>query len=269
MDQQQVRDFTEQYLRHHNCQIIETAPTHIYTQLSIEADKDLLNRPLYWMYVERMGLEPQPSHYCFIFDAENPPQNLKGEYLFYGSPRFTQLLNSAKKHGQFVRLYQEPDANELITRQSKPYTPWLLVNYFVSYICDRKKDRIFQLGIHLQTGEIRNQFYQEIRHLGWSTRLPDQRYTESPFMSISEAVGELEYYLQDIIQNEDLSWAKEAQGRLDRELEQLNLFYPSEEKLNEEQEKQKLDRRSELIWQYHPRIEVQIINAGLFYRNKQ
>ncbi|TCP70598.1 YqhG family protein [Baia soyae] len=268
MDQQQVRSFTERYLQYQQCQVIESAPSHIYTHLSIEADKDLLNRPMYWMYVERMGLQPNPSHQCFIFDAENPPADLKGEYVFYGCPRFTQLLDSAQKHGKFVRVYQDTGVFGMVSRQTKPYSPWLVINFFVSFVCDRKRDEIWSLGIDLQTGAIQEQFDDQIKNTNWLSRIPAKRYTEEANMSISEAVGELEYYLQDRLQNGELTWAMEAEERLQQELAQLDLYFPDDASLSEEQIKSKQDRRRELVWQYHPRVETRLINAGLFYRDK-
>ena len=44
------------------------------------------------------------------------------------------------------------------------------------------------------------------------------------------------------------------------ELEQLEHFYP--EGVKNEEKKQRI---RETIWQYHPRVEVEVINAGLFY----
>lgn len=265
MDQKEIRTFTERYLQHHDCQIIESAPTHLITQLSIDADKDLLNRPFYWMYVEKMNLQPQPARFCFIFDQENHPPDLKGEYLFYGSPRFTQIMSSAQKHGQFVRLYQQPSGWSRYNYVSRPYTPWLNVNFKISYICDQKKDRISYLGIHLQNGTIREDFYQQVQNLSWTPKLPARRHTITPRLTIAEAVGELEYYLQEQLVNEDLTWAEQAKERLDLELSQLDSFYPDESAMSDEILKEKRQRRTETIWQYHPRVEVMVINAGLFY----
>jgi hypothetical protein len=267
MDQKEIRSFTERYLQYHDCHILESGPTHLVTQLSVQADKDLLNRPFYWMYVEKMNLEPTPARFCFIFDPdpEKRPADLRGEYLFYGSPRLTQLLNSAQNHGKFVRLYQQPSGWDKYSYISKPFTPWLSVNFHVSYICDQKKDRISYLGINLQSGEIREGFYQSILNLSWSVKLPAQRHITHPRLTIAEALGELEYYLQDQLQNEELSWADEAKERLDIELDQLEHFYPDETAMSEEMWKEKKQRQRETIWQYHPRIEVKIVNAGLFY----
>ncbi|MBA4495714.1 YqhG family protein [Paenactinomyces guangxiensis] len=265
MDQKEIRSFTERYLQCHDCHIIESAPTHIVTQLSIHADKDLLNRPFYWMFVERMNMEPQPAQLCFCFDADLRPEHGRVEHLFYGSPRFAQMLNSAQKNGQFVRLYQQPQGWERRNYISKPYTPWLGINFKISYICDQKMDRISYVGINLQNGEVRDGFYQMIQSLSWTSKLPAQRHILSPRLTIPEAVGELEYYLQEQIENEDLTWADEAMQRLEAELNQLDSYYPDETSMSEETRKEKKQRRRETIWQYHPRVEIKTINSGLFY----
>lgn len=273
MDQREIRSYTEKYLKQSQCQIIEAAPTHIITQLSIEADKDLLNRPFYWMYIENMNIEPQPARFCFIFDQDYVPEDIRGEYLFYGSTRFKQILTSAQKNGKFVRLYQKPTGFERFHSHSKPYHPWLGMNLKVSYICDQHKDRITYLGINLFTGEIREDFFSALQTMEWVSRLPEQRHTIRSRLSIPEAVGELEYFLQDQLQSEDCSWANRALERKDAELKQAEAYYPDvkndvivmEDDKLQELMREKKQRQREIVWQYHPRIEVKLINAGLFY----
>jgi hypothetical protein len=83
---------------------------------------------------------------------------------------------------------------------------------------------------------------------------------------LTEAVGELEYYLEDQLKEEDQTWATKAKERLRMELEQLNAFYPDdEENQGEEIRLEKKNREQELVWQFHPRIEAEVVNAGLFY----
>jgi hypothetical protein len=265
MDQSTVRSFTERYLQSHHCHTIESTPTHLITQLSIQVDKELLNRPFYWMYVEKMNLHPEPSRCCFIFHPDEAPAHLHGEYLFHGSPRFTQMLESAQKLGQFVRLYQEPRGMDRYTNRSKSYIPWLGINFKISYICDQKMDRICYLGFNLQSGEIEEGFYARIQPLPWTSKLPAQRHTVSPRFPIAEAAGECEYYLQDQLENEDHTWAINALTKLTQELEQLERFYPDEAHISPENHKEKKQRQSETVWQFYPRVEVTVINAGLFY----
>lgn len=266
MDQTQIREFTERFLDHHQCKVVEVAPTHLVTQLSIDVDKDLLNRPFYWMYVEKMGTTPQPAQLCFIFDADNRPPELNGEYLFFGAPRFKMMLRSAQKHGRFVRLYQETHLRPRYGT-SLPYVPWLAVNFKVSYISDQKKDIIHQLGINLQSGEIRENFTEELAKFQWTHKLPTGRHLLPEKMNGAEALSELEYYLDDLLKQEDHTWANEALERYINEISQLEAYFPEKSELEEEQHKNKDARKREIIRQYHPRIEVEVINAGYFYRD--
>jgi hypothetical protein len=267
MDQQAVRSFTERYLHLTGCHIIESAPSHLVTQLTIEADKDLLNRPFYWMYVEKMGLPPQPQRLCLVFDPETFPEDMRGEYLFYGTPRFSQILKSAQKHGRFVRLYQVPAGQK--PGRAMPYIPWVGVNFKISYICDRKRDEIRGLGINLATGEIREDFDRVIKNLEWTPKIPPSRHLAPPRLTVSQAVGKLEARLQDQLERGDLAWADEALERLGEELELLNAYYPNTENLSESRREERDRRRAETVVQYHPRIEVSVINAGLFYMEKE
>lgn len=266
MDQQAVREFVERYMKYHHCTVIESTPSYLHVQLTIDVDKDLLNRPFYWMYVEKLNQEPQPAQFCFIFDPENPPTEKRGEYLFFGAPRFSQMLQSAQKHGRFTRLYEESPHLER-SLFSKPYVPWLLINFKLSYICDQKKDRLCSLGINLYNGEIKQDFYPLVQKLSWTSKLPIKRHLLPKRLSIPEAVGELEYYLQDELHQEDLGWAEAAKERLQMEIEQLNSFYPEGETRSEEKETEKKQRIREIIWQYHPRVEIEVVNAGIFYMN--
>lgn len=262
MDQLALRDFTERYLQTNDCKILESTPSYLHTQLSMEADKDLVNRPFYWSYVEKMNLEPNPVQLCFVFDPDHPPEGIRAEHLFYGSPRCQQLLQSAQKQGKFVRLYQQ---HKGWSTASKAYIPWLSLHYLVSYVCDQKKDQLISLGISLQSGEIQNDFYTQLKQHDWTAKLPDQRYTISPRLTIAEAVGELEYALEEQINAEDHQWAEAAQQRLADELAQVATFFPDKEKRSDEQQAAYEARKRECIWQYHPRVEVNLVAAGLFY----
>ncbi len=264
MEQAKVRSITEQYLQTQGCHILESTPTYIKTQLSIEADKDLLNRPLYWMYVEKMSLPPQPARFCFLFDEKVQLDGERGEHLFFGSPRFTQILHSAQKKGRFVRLYQQPTGWQRDST-SKPYYPWLAINYRVSYICDKKKEQLRYLGINLYNGDLYEPFYPTIRHLNWTPKLPPRRHLLEARLTLAEAVGEAEYYLQESLEQEDAAWATEAAKRLKYEWEQLDAYYPEPSKRSPEENEEWKQRRYELAWQYQPRIEVDVANAGLFY----
>jgi len=266
MDQNQVRNFTEKYLKLGKCQIIESAPTHLITKLSIKTDKELLNRPFYWMYVEKMNLQPNPAKICFIFDKENYPKDLSGEYLFFGSIKFERILTSAQKNGRFTKLYQLTSSWK--TKTVKQYKPYLAINFKVTYICDKRKDCLIYLAINLMTGDILEDFYHNIKNLDFDHKIPPNRTIPLPYLSITEAVGELEYFVQEKIQKDDHSWAKEAFEKLQVELQQLDKFYTVNENdkdKEKEKEKEKEKNKQEIILQYYPRVEVLVAQAGLFY----
>lgn len=265
MEPTQVESFAERYLNAFGCRILERAPNLIQAELSLEADQDLVHRPFYWMYVEKMGLTPQTTTLTWVFDGRVAPEGVRAELLSYGSPRFNQMLSSAQKNGRFVRLYEDSSLPVRSRRGSKPYDPWLGVNYHISYICDLKKDEILHYGIRLRTGEILEDFHPRIRKRNWTPRLPAHRHILPPLLTVTEAVGELEYNLQGYIEHQDLSWAKSAQERLDQELEQLHTYYPEEWRMSDQLHAEKKQRIRESVWQYHPRVEVEVVNAGLFY----
>lgn len=260
MEADRIRSFAERFLTAHGCHFVEKSPEHLVTQLSIEADKDLVNRPFYWMYVEKMGIEPKPSLLTFVFDPQRLGEHDRGELLTYGSPRFVSMLESAKKRGRFVRLFEEKPAPVGSPLTSRPYIPWLGVNFQISFVCDQKKDEICCLGINLHSGEIVEDFFRKMLRRRWTARLPANRHTVQPQLTIVEGVGELERFLQERIEQQDLDWAEQALNRMKMELEQLEHFYPEEVKSSEKEQ-----RIRETIWQHHPRVEVEVINAGLFY----
>ncbi|PTX55001.1 uncharacterized protein YqhG [Melghirimyces profundicolus] len=265
MEPSQVKSFAERYLDAFGCRIIEQRPGLIQAELSVEADPDLVHRPFYWMYVEKMGLNPQTSTLTWVFDREEAPQGIPAERLSFGSPRFQQMLHSARKHGRFIRLYEDTPRPVRSRAGSKPYDPWLGVNYRISYLCDRKKEEILHFGIHLRTGEIIENFYSRIRDRNWNPRLPAHRHILPPLFTVAEAVGELEYNLQGYVEQQDMEWARDAKEQLNRELERLHAYYPEEWRMSDELHEEKKQRIRETVWQYHPRVEVEVVNAGLFY----
>ncbi|GAA0375850.1 YqhG family protein [Paenibacillus motobuensis] len=70
MTQEQIQQYVMTYLDATECQILEKSPYHVTVKLSPQADRDLTNRPYYWGFVERTGVEPETMSFSFVFDAE-------------------------------------------------------------------------------------------------------------------------------------------------------------------------------------------------------
>lgn len=272
MNQEWVRDYLEKYLEINNCQIIEKQPTHITAKLSIEADKDLTNRPYYWTFVERTGAEPETLTMTYIFDKEKLQQEIRGEEISLGSPRFKQIFNSTNKRGKAVRLYQQYQTNMINVHHPKTLSPWLGVNYKVELICDKKKDLIISLGINLANGRLKENFFNIIKNIKLGPVLPSNVLTERPFLTLREATIQLEEKILHVISIQDFSWVYDANERLQNELKLLDAYYlhgnsslAREKKLDNNLIVEKEKRFEEIKWQYSPRIQVTPINFGIFY----
>lgn len=264
VDAIRVHRFAERYFSANDCQIIERSPHHLKVKLSVKVDKELINRPFYWMYVEKMNLQPNPTTLNLISKPEKAPEGFNGEFLSFGTPRFRQILQSAINQGRFIRLYENKTPETNNPNNSSPYTPWFGVNYKLSYICDQKKDELLSLGINLYDGQIKSNFYPQIKQRIWTPKIPAHRHIIRPRFQLIECLGKLENFIEEHIKKQDSTWAREAKKRLDQELKQVSLYYPEGES-ETGTEAEKKQRIQEIYWQYHPRIEVDIINAGLFY----
>lgn len=269
MNQQEVRTFLERYFDAHQTLYTERHPAYFEVELPVKVDKDLGNRPFYWTYVEQLSLPPQPMKMTFVFDRQAAPADIRGEDITFGSPRLQQFFASAERHGRYVRLYEQTSGP---SGRQTALVPWLGVNYKVSFICDRKKDMLFSLGLNLIHGYIEENFYTRIEQTAMQPALPAYAYTMRPIYGLESAKTRLELYVSERIGAEDPSWADCARERLTAELEIAEQFYTREaesEEARADDAQSKARRLEELRWQYEPRIEIAVINGGLFYMKEQ
>ena len=77
MSPHEIQAYVLTYLEALDCQIMERSPAHVTVKLSPEADKALTNRPYYWGFVERVGVEPETMSFTFVFDPEAYQQMLE------------------------------------------------------------------------------------------------------------------------------------------------------------------------------------------------
>lgn len=258
MNQTEIFTYVEKYLQTQECQIMEKGKGYLTTKLSIHADKDIANRPYYWMFQERTGAEAQTLTLTFIFEPEHvDEEQIQGELIQFGCWRLHQIFQSAKKNGQFIRLYE--DVHPSSTKQA--LIPWLLVNYTISFISDQKKDIFFPLGINLVTGHILNHFDSILQKYRLTPKIPDYHFTMSPIFSFTSAIGRMEEHIYEFLEKEDATWFKEANQRLDEEKEIIHSFFTDEG----ENTKDTLNKRLQEVEYYRPRIKVNPINVGIIY----
>ncbi|MHC0035937.1 YqhG family protein [Pseudoneobacillus sp. C159] len=257
MQQQEIHNFLEKYFLSNHCEIVERGPGFMTVQLTIEMDKELMNRPFYWHYLEKTGGIPNPMRLTLITDSGKAPDQLKGEHIHFGSPRLHQIFNSTKKLAGYIRLYEKHQ----ITNQHVPLLPWLGLNVKISYQCDRKRDVFQSIGLQLINGQLVEGFHDRLINMQLTPKIPDYSFTLSPLVKPRSGVTRIENYFKQRIEQEDHTWATEAIKRWETDLKLLDHFYEEEEEKSESYETEK----QALKEQYEPKINMSIINGGLFY----
>jgi hypothetical protein len=257
MQQQEIHHFLQQYFQSNDCEIVVNEPGYLTVQLSVELDKELMNRPFYWHYLEKTGGIPNPMKLTFITDSQAAPDSIKGETIYFGSPRLHQIFQSTKNLAGYIRLYEDHSSKN----RQIPLLPWLCLNVKISYQCDRKRDIMKSIGLQMINGQMVENFHEKLLQIPLTPKIPDYSFTISPLIKPKSGIVRIENYLQTIIEEDDHSWANEARNRWEKDLLLLNHFYESDEEKNEsyEIEKQALQE------QYEPKIQVSFINGGLFY----
>jgi hypothetical protein len=258
VQQQEIHEFLLKYFIANNCEIVENQPGYIAIQLTVEMDKELMNRPFYWHYLETTGGTPNPMKLTLITDTSKAPEDLKGDVVHFGSPRLHQIFESTTRLAGYIRLYED-------TRAYPPgqYSlfPWLSINVKVSYQCDRKKDVFNSIGLNLITGEIKEDFHRKVLRLPVTPKIPDFSFTLSPLIMPKSGLSRLDTFIRRTFEGDDHTWAEQAIRRWENDLELLEHFYEDDEEKSEIYFTEKEALRS----QYEPKINISVINGGLFY----
>ncbi|MGN9864749.1 YqhG family protein [Bacillus swezeyi] len=261
MRQEEIHRFLERFFTANGCTITDKSAGHLTVQLTAEVDKQIMNRPFYWHWLEKTGGEPNPMKITLITDEDQAPADLEGEFIHFGSPRLFQMFQAVKKNGKFIRLYEK------ICSQGAhiPLEPWLGINVTISYQSDKKKDKLLSLGLHLISGQLIEGFQEQMEARPLSSQISDYCYTMSPLIKPESGIKRLERYIEQSARNEPLDWAEASIKRWKNDLELLNQFYEETEEKPEEYEIEK----KALQTLYEPKIEIKVENGGLFYLQKK
>ncbi|WP_066293562.1 YqhG family protein [Bacillus sp. FJAT-29937] len=262
MQQQEIHKFLEKYFHANGCEIAENRQGYMTVQLTIELDKELMNRPFYWHYLEKTGGVPNPMKLTFITNQQLAPEQTKGESIHFGSPRLHQIFQSTKSLAGYIRLYEK---HHQPPGQQIPLRPWLGMNVRISYECDRKRDIFKSIGLQLINGQMVENFHDRLLQLQLTPKIPDYSFTLSPLIMPKSGITRVENFLKNQIEQEDHSWADKARERWDKDLKLLEHFYEEAEEKDESYEIEK----TALKEQYEPKVKISIINGGLFYLTDQ
>ncbi|MBM6617308.1 YqhG family protein [Bacillus suaedaesalsae] len=264
MQQPEIHRFLERYFIANECEILENAAGYLSVQLTVDLDKELMNRPFYWHYLEKTGGQPNPMKLTLITDQNKVTNDLKGEVIHFGSPRLHQIFQSTNKLASYIRLYEHVKPS-MIRNGNLPLHPWLGMNLKITYQCDQTRDVILSIGLNLINGMIIDHFQERLESLSLTPKIPDMCFTLSPIIKPKSGIARIKQTIQGIIDNDDHEWADAARERWNKDLTLLDHFYAD---MDEKPESYETEKQA-LQDQYEPKVKVSIINGGLFYLTQQ
>ncbi|ARF13918.1 YqhG family protein [Sporosarcina ureae] len=257
MHSTEIHTYLHRFFKENDCEILHGNEHYLTVQLTIDMDKRIMNRPFYWRYIESVNETPNPAQLTLITDMQQLHNGMKGEIIHLGSPRLHQLFQVTKEMGQFVKMYEhiEDTSEQLIL------TPWVGVNYKVSFTSHQTKEMLYSVGINLMTGAVVKEFQETISMLDLSDQSSEQVFHLPYIITPVRALDRLDAVITQVIEGEDLTWVEEAEKRWRKDQAVLDYFYEGQEPKPEcyEMEKQAMEER------FKPRISVDVVNGGLFY----
>jgi len=272
---EQIQDFCRRYFQAVEAPILIDQPDFLQVELPRDIDKELTDRPYYWMYVEATGQNPPNSVLSLSFAPDVEMEGVdRIEFVTLGSFRLNKIIESVQKRGRFTRAYQTGAG-----AAGRALSPYLLATFKLSFVADRRRDEMASYAVHLRTGHVFRDAYEQIQHLPLSGTLARTATAASPTLDLSEGYRIIRQAVEGGIAQLDHTWAIDADEHLAREREQLETYYDSlglvnadENKTDAEKEKkaamyaaERELRIAELEWRCAPRIAIAPFHFGLIY----
>ncbi|WP_304458897.1 YqhG family protein [Alicyclobacillus sendaiensis] len=274
---EQRLSFCDRYFTSVGARTLLARPMYREYELPADVDKELIERPFYWMWVEATHQSVEPTVLRLAFDAESHAREearlnaeqpaapfswsakRRVELVDFGSPLFDRILLSAAQRGR-IACVREGDAEREIV-------PWMMVNGVFAYTADLNREEWFSYAVCLDNLQIVDRFYERIQHRDFSG-VPAPDLLRQSRHTVHEAWRHLQRALADHAAAQDDAWAQEAMARLKGDLAQLSAYYESllDELTDEERSLalQERDRKqAALIEKSAPRIECRVHQVAL------
>lgn len=250
-----LHNFIFRFFVANQCTVKRNIDGKLTIQLTDKMDEYIMNRPFYWQYVKKIGLQGEPGSITFL---TNPRLEEKGaEIIHFGSPRLQQIFRLVKEQGDSVRLYQQLDVHE-----QTPLVPWLILNIKISYIGKQKREEIKSIGIHMINGCMIDQIMDSLKNYAWHNTIPDYCYNLSPLIRLKSSYQRIIRYLEQDLLGKKHDWAVESWRFMEDEKKLLDYFYQSDTADQLTHFEKELAAIEDL---YQPHIAIDIINGGIFH----
>ena len=128
-----------------NVILLKISSGYLTVQLT-DSTRQRTNESSFLLALSRKNRRRSESYEVYLYYRINvAPEYIKGETIYFGSPRLHQIFESTKNLARYIRLYEE------ITpiQQQTPLLPWICLNVKISYQCDRKRDLFKSIGLQL------------------------------------------------------------------------------------------------------------------------
>lgn len=198
------------------------------------------------------------------------PGRIQREDVIYGSRRLAQIWDASREEGNYLYLFEQPAEGQRPKVRSAPYEQWLGICFKTEFSCDLKREELHFLGISLSRKKIIEDFPAQLDGRNLTPRLPENVHVRPATLTLQQAASMLEEYLINKLAKLDYSWAEQAKLRLAEELDIVDSYYA--DLLNEPDEEKKIavqqqyqSRRSEMEWQYSPKVSLSAISCGMFH----
>jgi hypothetical protein len=286
-DEQRV-NFCDDYFSSVNAPIVYRSEHYREYRLPRDIDKQLTDRPYYWLWVEQTSQDVPETILRLAFSDE--AMNRENE-------RLRQRAMAEMERSQMSdldKMFFRPPTAELFTlgsfRMDKIFAhletsgacasvtpvnvsdeshliPWLMVNVKVSYRCDLVEQELLSLGICLTTRQIVEGFYDLIQRIEMRPISPTHLLDKSS-LTWSRGLDLAKEFIKKRIQGQSHTWALDANTQLQADIAQIRAYYKSIlPDLSEDEQKlvatESLRKEHDLIERTAPKIEIQVQQLAL------
>ncbi|MCL6516177.1 YqhG family protein [Alicyclobacillus sp.] len=282
-------EFCDRYFTAVGAPIVHRSPGYREYQLPRDVDKELTDRPYYWMWVEKTGQEVPPTILRLAFDdaaAERENPRLREEALreaerrgltdlqrrFFRAPvaerihlgcfRLDKIYQSLDRRGRFACVMPRRMAEDAVR------VPWLMLNLLVSFRCDMTEQEFWSVGVCLRTGQVIERFLHMLERIEMTVLPNPGDILSSAAISLEAALRRAVEHVERRLDRRPHDWANDATMRWQSELAQVRTYYRSilPDVAEEEHDlvaAEQARKEQELEARMRPRIEVELRQMAL------
>lgn len=248
-----LNKFIKDFFSENHCEVREEDKGVFRIQLTEDLDKQLMNRPFYWHYVESTNQRGQPLEIKLITDINKRDRG--GEWLHLGSPIFKQILSHLKTNTRFTKLYEHVDLKGQI-----PLYPWLLVNIKLIYKGILSKEELFSIGLNLINGEMLTGMMDRLENKSFHETISDYCYSLSPIITMQSGFNRIIKVFDQYIEKQSHHWAHYSLKKLQKERELIDSYFGNS---TSNEGKNRILKETED--RYMPELVLEVVNGGVFY----